>query len=124
MQVVCNFSGPVYIVILFFINKIEVEVDFTVWDFKMWLFTTTLTRVYYTKMYGRFTWLKQSGHNYNQVTACTTEVAVSRGSTVLQNVTRYQRSCDNNNDGISMFILLHEKLPQSDWLRAVVFSLV
>ena len=36
MQVVCNFSGPVYIVILFFINKIEVEVDFTVWDFKMW----------------------------------------------------------------------------------------
>ena len=43
----------------------------------------------YTKMYGRFTGLKKSGCNYNQVTACTTEVSVSRGSTVLQNVTRY-----------------------------------
>ena len=49
------------------------------------------------KMHGRFTGPKQSGCNYNQVTACTTAVAVSRGSTVLQNVTRYQRSCDNNN---------------------------
>lgn len=30
------------IVILFLINKIEVEVDFTVRDFKMWLFTVLM----------------------------------------------------------------------------------
>ena len=29
------------------------------------------------KMYGRFTGLKKSGRNYNRVTACTTEVAIS-----------------------------------------------
>ena len=100
-----TFAGQ-SIVILFLINKIQVEVDSTVWDFKMWLLAVLmgdhinegLLPVYENV----WPFHKKSGRNYNQVTASTTEVAVSRGSTILQNVTRYKRSCDNNNDGISM----------------------